>query len=214
MLLITRRLATGLLLAPIGGIRFAAAAPDATARITFILVNDIYLMADELMADGQRRGGFALKRVAAYLGAYGAKDWWLGPAAPSAGNAVTVILRGQPCKGGQCGPGQEGATADQSAHSGRADVCQTRGITTAQGGKWHTAQVFSGEGAALGHSEARSTLDGLDLVDSPHPLYSHEDLLIYPSHSRWMLQEYPRFVVPSPVPAFQASSLLADAELL
>src|SRR5262249_61634446 len=25
---------------------------------------------------------------------------------------------------------------------------------------------------------ARSTLDGLDLVDSPHPLYSHEDLLI------------------------------------
>jgi len=65
MLLITRRLATGLLLAPIGGIRFAAAAPDATARITFILVNDIYLMADELMADGQRRGGFA--RLAAVV---------------------------------------------------------------------------------------------------------------------------------------------------
>src|SRR5215471_14195273 len=59
MLLITRRLfATGLLLAPIGGIRFADAAPDAT-HITFILVNDIYLMADELMSDGQRRGGFA-----------------------------------------------------------------------------------------------------------------------------------------------------------
>ena len=59
MLLITRRLATGLLLAPVGGIRFAGAASDATARITFILVNDIYLMADELLLDGQHRGGFA-----------------------------------------------------------------------------------------------------------------------------------------------------------
>ena len=45
MLLINRRLATGLLLVPIGGIRFAGAAPDATAHITFILVNDIYLNA-------------------------------------------------------------------------------------------------------------------------------------------------------------------------
>src|SRR5262249_60879698 len=34
-----------------------------------------------------RRERVILKRVAAYLGAYGAKDWWLGPAAPSAGNA-------------------------------------------------------------------------------------------------------------------------------
>ena len=65
MLLINRRLATGLLLVPIGGIRFAGAAPDATARITFVLVNDIYLMADELMPDGQRRGGFA--RLAAVV---------------------------------------------------------------------------------------------------------------------------------------------------
>ena len=65
MLLISRRLATGLLLVPIGGIRFAGAAPDATARITFVLVNDIYLMADELMPDGQRRGGFA--RLAAVV---------------------------------------------------------------------------------------------------------------------------------------------------
>ena len=65
MLLITRRLATGLLFVPIGGIRFAGAASDATARITFILVNDIYLMADEVMLDGQRRGGFA--RLAAGL---------------------------------------------------------------------------------------------------------------------------------------------------
>src|SRR5262249_60564715 len=87
-------------------------------------------------------------------------------------------LRGQSHKGGQCGPGQEGATADQSAHSGRAGVCQTRGITTAQGGKWHTAQVFSGEGALWGTVRRGAALDGLDLVDSPHPLYSHEDLLI------------------------------------
>src|SRR6266436_3366916 len=65
MLLINRRLATGLLLVPIGGIRFAGAAPDATAHITFVLVNDIYLMADELMPDGQRRGGFA--RLAAVV---------------------------------------------------------------------------------------------------------------------------------------------------
>src|SRR5215471_15577680 len=65
MLLISRRLATGLLLVPIGGIRFAGAAPDTTTRITFILVNDIYLMADELMLDGQRRGGFA--RLAAVV---------------------------------------------------------------------------------------------------------------------------------------------------
>src|SRR6266571_4646677 len=71
MLLINRRLATGLLLVPIGGIRFAGAAPDATARITFILVNDIYLMADELMPDGQRRGGFA--RLAAVVKAERAK---------------------------------------------------------------------------------------------------------------------------------------------
>ncbi len=65
MLLINRRLATGLLLVPIGGIRFAGAAPDATARITFILVNDIYLMADELMPNGRHRGGFA--RLAAVV---------------------------------------------------------------------------------------------------------------------------------------------------
>src|SRR5262249_40831398 len=59
MLLITRRFATGLLFVPIGGIHFAVASSDTTARITFIFVNDIYLMTDELMLDGQRRGGFA-----------------------------------------------------------------------------------------------------------------------------------------------------------
>src|SRR5262245_6338155 len=58
MFLITRRLATGLLLVPFAGMRLAAAAPIAMARITFVLVNDIYLMSDVLMADSQRRGGF------------------------------------------------------------------------------------------------------------------------------------------------------------
>jgi 5'-nucleotidase / UDP-sugar diphosphatase len=71
MLLITRRLATGLLLVPFGGLRLAGAAPAATARITFILVNDIYLMADEPMPDGRRRGGFA--RLAAVVKAERAK---------------------------------------------------------------------------------------------------------------------------------------------
>src|SRR6266446_7895522 len=80
MLLINRRLATGLLLVPIGGIRFAGAAPDATAHITFVLVNDIYLMADELMPDGQRRGGFA--RLAAVVKAERAR------AASSGGHVI------------------------------------------------------------------------------------------------------------------------------
>jgi len=56
MLLVTRRLATGLLLLPFSGVRLAGAVP--AARVTFVLVNDIYLMGDEMMADGQRRGGF------------------------------------------------------------------------------------------------------------------------------------------------------------
>jgi 5'-nucleotidase/UDP-sugar diphosphatase len=42
-----------------------------TARITFVLVNDIYLMGDELMPDGKRRGGFA--RLAAVVKAERAK---------------------------------------------------------------------------------------------------------------------------------------------
>jgi 5'-nucleotidase / UDP-sugar diphosphatase len=63
MLLVTRRVATGLLLAPLAGIRPAGAVP--AARVTFVLVNDIYLMGDETMADGQRRGGFA--RLAAVV---------------------------------------------------------------------------------------------------------------------------------------------------
>src|SRR5215475_5777132 len=71
MLLVTRRLATGLLLVPFGGLRFAGAAPVATAQVTFVLVNDIYQMADQAMADGRRRGGFA--RLAAVVKAERAK---------------------------------------------------------------------------------------------------------------------------------------------
>src|SRR4051812_37361749 len=57
-MLITRRVATGLLLVPMSGMRFAAAAPAAAAQVTFVLVNDIYLMGDVEMPDGKRRGGF------------------------------------------------------------------------------------------------------------------------------------------------------------
>ena len=64
-MLITRRVATGLLLVPIGA-RFAGAQPAAaTAQVTFVLVNDIYLMSDTMMPDGKRRGGFA--RLAAVV---------------------------------------------------------------------------------------------------------------------------------------------------
>src|SRR5262245_25092578 len=65
MHLITRRVATGLLLVPFAPIRMAVAEPAATARVTFVLVNDIYLMSDQLMSDGKRRGGFA--RLAAVV---------------------------------------------------------------------------------------------------------------------------------------------------
>jgi 5'-nucleotidase/UDP-sugar diphosphatase len=61
-----RRLAAGILL-----ILFAGSAYAETTRVTFILVNDIYLMADEMMPDGQRRGGFA--RLAAVVNAERAK---------------------------------------------------------------------------------------------------------------------------------------------
>jgi 5'-nucleotidase / UDP-sugar diphosphatase len=73
MHLITRRVATGLLLVPFTGIRLAGSAPAAgtATRVTFILVNDIYFMADTVMADGQRRGGFA--RLAAVVKAERAK---------------------------------------------------------------------------------------------------------------------------------------------
>jgi len=82
MLLVTRRVATGLLLVPFTGLRLAHSqpAPAATTRVTFILVNDIYLMADTEMADGKRRGGFA--RLAAVVKAERAK------AAAAGGHAI------------------------------------------------------------------------------------------------------------------------------
>ena len=63
-----RRFAAGILL--IAGLCASSACAE-TARITFILVNDIYLMADQMMPDGKRRGGFA--RLAAVVKAERAK---------------------------------------------------------------------------------------------------------------------------------------------
>src|SRR5262249_56255945 len=71
MHLIARLVATGLLLVPFAPIRFAEAEPAATTRVTFVLVNDIYLMSDQMMADGKRRGGFP--RLAAVVKAERAK---------------------------------------------------------------------------------------------------------------------------------------------
>src|SRR5437870_4377883 len=62
-----RRFVVGIAL----GVLLAAPATAETAKITFILVNDIYQMSDELMADGKRRGGFA--RLAAVVKAERAK---------------------------------------------------------------------------------------------------------------------------------------------
>src|SRR5262245_47361320 len=58
---IRRLLKTGLII----GLTLAAALAAAgalakTVEISFVLVNDIYLMNVQLMADGKRRGGFAL----------------------------------------------------------------------------------------------------------------------------------------------------------
>jgi 2',3'-cyclic-nucleotide 2'-phosphodiesterase (5'-nucleotidase family) len=49
----------------------AGTASAQTAKLTFLLVNDIYLMGDQAMPDGQRRGGFA--RLAAVVKAERAK---------------------------------------------------------------------------------------------------------------------------------------------
>ncbi len=67
LLSLARRVAGALLL--IAAVTFAAQAQ--TARVTFVLVNDIYLMGDTMMADGKRRGGFA--RLAAVVKAERAK---------------------------------------------------------------------------------------------------------------------------------------------
>jgi 2',3'-cyclic-nucleotide 2'-phosphodiesterase (5'-nucleotidase family) len=65
-----RRLAA-LLLIGLVQLLLAASAGAETTRVTFLLVNDIYQMSDQMMADGQRRGGFA--RLAAIVKAERAK---------------------------------------------------------------------------------------------------------------------------------------------
>ena len=62
-----RRFAVGLLIV----ILCPGSAYAETAHITFLLVNDIYLIADQMMPDGKRRGGFA--RLAAIVKAERAK---------------------------------------------------------------------------------------------------------------------------------------------
>ena len=70
MTVVLRRLiATFCLLAALAAL--PAAAQAETAKVTFILINDIYQMGDTLMPDGQRRGGFA--RLAAVVKAERAK---------------------------------------------------------------------------------------------------------------------------------------------
>ena len=66
MILLRRLLAIVVL-----GITLSAAAQAETAKITFILTNDIYLMGDQELPDGKRRGGFA--RLAAVVKAERAK---------------------------------------------------------------------------------------------------------------------------------------------
>jgi 5'-nucleotidase / UDP-sugar diphosphatase len=65
-----RRLATVLLVGLVS-ILLAGSAWAETTRVTFLLVNDIYQMGDQEMADGKRRGGFA--RLAAIVKAERAK---------------------------------------------------------------------------------------------------------------------------------------------
>jgi 5'-nucleotidase / UDP-sugar diphosphatase len=68
---IIRRLAATLSLVVVAITLVSAAAQAETAKITFILMNDIYQMGDTLMPDGRRRGGFA--RLAAVVKAERAK---------------------------------------------------------------------------------------------------------------------------------------------
>src|SRR5436853_2482729 len=70
MIACSRRLAAAILLG-LAALVFAGAAFAESTQVTFILVNDIYLMSDQMMADGQRRGGFA--RLAAVVKAERAK---------------------------------------------------------------------------------------------------------------------------------------------
>jgi 5'-nucleotidase / UDP-sugar diphosphatase len=66
-MLLTRRLFSALTLT----LLLVTAASAESSRVTFVLVNDIYLMGDQVMPDGKRRGGFA--RLAAVVKAERAK---------------------------------------------------------------------------------------------------------------------------------------------
>ena len=67
---VRRRLAAALI--GLATILLAGGAFAETTRVTFLLVNDIYLMSDQMAPDGQRRGGFA--RLAAVVKAERAKQ--------------------------------------------------------------------------------------------------------------------------------------------
>src|SRR5438093_2696696 len=67
LMALTRRLFT---IAALTILLITAAAAE-TARVTFVLVNDIYQMSDQVTPDGRRRGGFA--RLAAVVKAERAK---------------------------------------------------------------------------------------------------------------------------------------------
>src|SRR4051812_22775619 len=62
LMMMFRRLVAALFLAAVA---LAAPAQAETAKITFLLVNDIYLMGETRMPDGKSRGGFA--RLAAVV---------------------------------------------------------------------------------------------------------------------------------------------------
>jgi 5'-nucleotidase/UDP-sugar diphosphatase len=66
-----RRLAVLLILAALVAADAALAQTAQSTKITFVLVNDIYIMGDQAMPDGQRRGGFA--RLASVVKAERAK---------------------------------------------------------------------------------------------------------------------------------------------
>ena len=69
-MILLRRLLAAVILGTVLGIALSAAQAE-TAKVTFILTNDIYLMSDQESADGKRRGGFA--RLAAVVKAERAK---------------------------------------------------------------------------------------------------------------------------------------------
>src|SRR5471032_2605328 len=75
MIAIRHILAVYLVVATAWAASVVEAAPAKTVKITFVLVNDIYQMGDTLMADGQRRGGFA--RLAAVVKAERAKGHYV-----------------------------------------------------------------------------------------------------------------------------------------